>query len=287
LKHNLFIGRWAPFHAGHKYIIDSFVNNGKAVCIAVRNTPISEKDPFDAFIRKSRIDEIYKDNPNVKVMIIPDIETVCVGREVGYSIMEVPQNIKTISGTKERKKENYTSTKGFCIWLTGLPCSGKTTIAEHLKHIMSWNEKECQVLDGDVLRKAATKHLGFSPEERKKNIIIAANIAKTLINHGVNVVCAFVSPDEEARQEVRSVIGADSFLEVYVKASKEECEKRDVKGMWKQAREGKIKNFTGLDGKYDIPVKPDLIIDTEQMRSLDSALAIYRYLYKTEGNDET
>ena len=102
MKYYLFIGRWSPFHEGHKYIIDSFVNNGKPVCIAIRDTPKDEKNPYPIEVRKKMIEAVYKDNPNVKVIIIPDIAGVCVGREVGYSIIQVPDEIKFISGTKIR-----------------------------------------------------------------------------------------------------------------------------------------------------------------------------------------
>jgi len=103
MKYCLFIGRWSPFHEGHKYIIDSFVNNGKNVCIAVRDTELDDKNPYPAEVRKKMIERVYKDKPNVKVIIIPDIEMVCVGRNVGYGIIKVPDDIKIISGTAIRE----------------------------------------------------------------------------------------------------------------------------------------------------------------------------------------
>jgi len=105
VKYTLFIGRWSPFHRGHQYIIDSFVKNGKPVCIAIRDTKISDKDPYTAEERKEMIESVYKDNPLVKIIIIPDIEGVCIGRDVGYYIVEVPENISIISATKIRAGE--------------------------------------------------------------------------------------------------------------------------------------------------------------------------------------
>lgn len=103
MKYHLFIGRWSPFHKGHQYIIDSMVNNGKAVCVAIRDTPQSEKDPFTVDQRKAMIEATYLGNPMVKVIAIPDIEMVCVGRDVGYGIMQAPEEIQKISGTGVRQ----------------------------------------------------------------------------------------------------------------------------------------------------------------------------------------
>ncbi len=262
MKYNLFIGRWAPFHEGHKYIIDSFVNNGKPVCIAIRETPMSLQDPFPAVLREKRIKEIYKDNDMVKVVRIPDIDTVCVGRGVGYSIMEVPQEIAKVSGTAKRqlKCDTWNEGKGKILWFTGLPCSGKTTIARQLEETIM--DKDKVVLDGDIFRKIVTPHLSFSKKDRIENIIIAFNIAKILANHGLIVLCCFVSPIAYVRNQFKEQMG-DKFKEIYVKCSEKICAKRDVKGMWKKAKDGEIKNFTGYNDPYEIPKEPDLIIDTE------------------------
>ena len=275
MKYKLFIGRWSPFHDGHKYIIDSYVNNGQAVCIAIRDTPISESDPFTAELRKHKIEKIYKGNPLVKVITIPDIDTVCVGRDVGYSIMQVPQNISTISGTKERKKTK--GSRGKCIWLTGLPCSGKTILANVYSNMyLKKNEIDHQILDGDVFRKEMTPRLGFSQKDRRENVLMAATIAKTVINYGAVVVCAFVSPSIKVRSEVKKLIGINNFIEIYVKASPKECIKRDTKGMWRSALKGEIKDFTGVDSPYDIPTNADGIIDTEKLTIGESVYKLIR-----------
>jgi len=105
MKYHLFIGRWSPFHNGHKYIIDSVLKSGHNVCIAIRDTPQSEQDPYPALIRKEMIEAVYGEDPRVKIIIIPDIEMVCVGRGVGYLIMRVPEEVENISATKIRGKE--------------------------------------------------------------------------------------------------------------------------------------------------------------------------------------
>ena len=103
MKYKMFIGRWSPFHEGHKYIIDSYVNNGHNVCIAIRDTEPDDNNPFPIHIRQKMIEAVYADADNVIVIAIPDIEMVCVGRGVGYGIMKVPDEIKEISGTKVRE----------------------------------------------------------------------------------------------------------------------------------------------------------------------------------------
>jgi len=265
MKYNLFIGRWAPFHEGHKYIIDSFINNGKAVCIGIRDTPMSIKDPFTAENRKKIIDRYYKDNPKVKSIIIPDIESVCVGRGVGYNIIDVPQDIKIISGTKTRQVKNkvWNNGKGRVIWLTGMPCSGKTTIINGVKEIIDkLYPVDYQILDGDVFRKEVTPHLGFSENDRMLNLETAAKIAKTLKDQGLIVLAGFVSPLNDMRDCIKNIIG-DNFYLVHIKASQNACSKRDVKGMWAKAKDGEIKGFTGYDAPYEDPKNPDLVLNSE------------------------
>ncbi len=147
--------------------------------------------------------------------------------------------------------------KGYVIWMTGLPCSGKTTIANELaKHI------DCVVLDGDEVRKTISSDLGFSEVDRWKHLMRMAHIAKFLSDRGQNVIASFITPQQEIRDGVASIIGA-KYIEVYVKARIETCMDRDVKGMWERARRGEIDNFTGVQSPYDIPHEPDVICDTD------------------------
>jgi len=254
-KYNLFIGRWSPFHEGHKYIIDSFLNNGKKVCIAIRDTFIDVSNPFSAELRKMRIEEVYKDNPDVKVIVIPDVDQVVVGRGVGYSIVEAPESIRLISGTKMRAltSKSYNDGKGFLVWLFGLPCSGKTTLGDSLAGELSNLGFAVQRLDGDIVRKSMCKDLGFSKADRVENIKRVMKVSETLVNHGVVVIASFITPYRETREMLLDAFG-DMILPVWVHTPSGVCEERDTKGMWKKAREGLIRNFTGVDDPFEEPI---------------------------------
>jgi len=272
LKYNLFIGRWAPFHNGHKYIVDSFVNNNKPVCIAVRDTELDPKNPLSAESRRKLIEKVYENNELVKVITIPDIDTVAVGRGVGYSILEVPKEVSTISATKVRSgnKEDLPeeikkmATSGHVIWFTGLPCSGKTTVADTIVKLIHSENKLVERLDGDIVRKSISKDLGFSHEDRKENLRRVAEVAKIMADNGALVFSTFVSPYNEVRDMVKEIIGPDRFTLVYVNPSAEVCERRDIKGMWAKARAGEIKDFTGVQDKFEAPKDADWILNTDK-----------------------
>ena len=151
--------------------------------------------------------------------------------------------------------------KGVTVWFTGLPCSGKTTIADKLAPILREKGKNVERLDGDIVRKGLTRDLGFSKEDRDMNIERVTFVAKLLSRNSVIVLATFVSPYIERRRKTREEIG--EYIEVYVKASVEECIKRDVKGMYKKALAGEIKNFTGVDDPYEAPASPEIIVDTD------------------------
>jgi adenylylsulfate kinase len=171
-----------------------------------------------------------------------------------------------------------TATKPFVIWMTGLPCAGKTTIAKSLGKIMS----DLAILDGDELREWLPTKNDFSKIARCEHNKAVAHIAKLLLEHNIPVCVSLVSPYYENRQSARAIVGDDyRFIELYIKCSLSACEIRDVKGMYKRARNGEIKQFTGLDGIYEVPVRPDLIIDSENI-SLDYAIRqILEYLQDT------
>jgi len=159
-----------------------------------------------------------------------------------------------------------------CIWLTGLPCSGKTTIANGIKNFIGDN---VQLLDGDIIRNTPlARNVGFTLEERKLHIERMGYLAKMFVDHDIYTICSFVSPLRETRGKVRKMFNPNSFKEIYVKASKEICIERDVKGMWAKALKGEIKNWTGLDSIYEEPLKPELIIDTEKMSIEESVRKI-------------
>lgn len=149
------------------------------------------------------------------------------------------------------------------IWLTGLSGAGKSTIAQELAKTLKDKNCSVYVLDGDELRKSLCKDLGFSEADRKENIRRAGVLAKQLVNDGNIVIAALISPYEEDRQKVRSLIGEDRFVEVYIDTPLQVCIERDPKGLYAKAANGEIKNFTGLDAPYEIPSNPGLTLNTQ------------------------
>lgn len=152
--------------------------------------------------------------------------------------------------------------RGITIWLTGLPCAGKTTIANELSKILREKGYKVEVLDGDVIREYISKGLGFSREDRFENIKRVSFVAKLLTRNDVITIVAVISPYREMREMAKKMIGEENFLEVFVNAPVEVCKKRDVKGMYKKAEQGIIKNFTGIDDPYEPPENPDVRCDT-------------------------
>ena len=159
--------------------------------------------------------------------------------------------------------------KGFTLWFTGLPCSGKTTIAKIVEKKLKEKGMRVERLDGDVVRESLTRDLGFSKEDRDKNIERVTFVAKLLSRNGVAVLVSFISPYREARDRARKE--CMNFVEVFVKCPIEVCEKRDVKGMYKLARAGKIKDFTGIDDPYEEPLNPELVIESDKETPDESA----------------
>ena len=161
---------------------------------------------------------------------------------------------------------------GFTLWFTGLSGSGKTTIAHLVGPALE--ERGCIVeyLDGDTVRTHLSKGLGFSKEDRDTNIERIGWVASRLTRHGAAVICAAISPYEETRRTARGLVEAfGPFVEVHVKASVEECARRDVKGLYEKAFAGEIKGFTGVDDPYEAPTDPEIVIDTEQHEPDESA----------------
>jgi adenylylsulfate kinase len=159
--------------------------------------------------------------------------------------------------------------KGVTVWFTGLPCSGKTTIADRVAEVLRKRGLKVERLDGDTVRKGLTSDLGFSKKDRDENIKRVTFVAKLLTRNDVIVLATFVSPYRERRRLTREEIG--SFMEVYTRCSLEECMKRDVKGMYRKAMAGEIKDFTGVDDPYEEPENPELILDTDKETVEESA----------------
>jgi adenylylsulfate kinase len=165
---------------------------------------------------------------------------------------------------------------GFTIWFTGLPCCGKTTIADQVALVLTQKKYTVQRLDGDIVRQDITSSLGFSKKDRDENIKRVTSIAKKLTQKNVVVLASFVSPYKKQRRNARNEI--KKFVEVYVRCPVEICMKRDVKGMYQKALEGKIKHFTGVDDPYEEPEHPDLILDTETESVEDSVKKVVQII---------
>mgnify|MGYP001368725232 FL=1 len=149
------------------------------------------------------------------------------------------------------------------IWFTGLPCSGKTTLALELEKELFYRGFICQVLDGDNVRSGINANLGFSNIDRLENIRRIAEVSKLFVSAGVITINAFMSPTNEIRNLAREIIGNDDFIEIFLNPSLAACEQRDVKGMYKQARAGEINDFTGVNAPFEIPAHPFLEIHTD------------------------
>ena len=152
--------------------------------------------------------------------------------------------------------------KSIVLWFTGLSGSGKSTIAIALERALFSRGFVAQVLDGDNIRDGINSNLGFSLEDRRENIRRIAEVGKLYVQSGLVTICSFISPTREIRQMAREVIGEEDFYEIFIDTPIEICEQRDVKGLYKKARAGEIKGFTGIDSPYEAPAEPDLLIKT-------------------------
>ena len=164
--------------------------------------------------------------------------------------------------------------KGFTLWLTGLPCSGKSTLATEIEGIFLERGMKVEVMDGDEVRQNLTKDLGFSREDRENNIRRIGYVSKLLSRNGVVTIVAAIAPYQSVRDEVRESIGR-RYIEVYLEAPVEELIKRDVKGMYKKALAGEIKNFTGIDDPYETPEKPEVHVKTTEETVEESKVPLY------------
>lgn len=175
------------------------------------------------------------------------------------------------------EKEALLGQRGVMLWLTGLSGSGKSTLAIALERELHRRGFLCRILDGDNIRSGINNNLGFSAEDRVENIRRIAEVGKLFVDTGIITIAAFISPTNELRQMASRIIGADSFLEVYVSTPLEECEKRDVKGLYAKARRGEIKNFTGISAPFEAPLHPALSLDTSKL-TLEEAVAALLHL---------
>ena len=181
------------------------------------------------------------------------------------------------SVTRE-ERERLLGQKGVTLWMTGLSASGKSTIAVILEQMLLHKKKHAYRLDGDNIRMGLNKNLGFSAEDRAENIRRIGEVAKLFADAGVIAITSFISPYRKDRDAVRASMKPGEFIEVYVNVSLEAAEKRDPKGLYKKARAGQIKGFTGIDDPYEAPEKAEIVIDTEAMKPEVAAERLLKYL---------
>lgn len=162
-------------------------------------------------------------------------------------------------------KEELLKQHSVMIWFTGLSGSGKSTIAIALERELQKRGLLCRILDGDNIRSGINNNLGFSAEDRIENIRRIAEIGKLFVDTGIITIAAFISPNNDIREMAANIIGKENFMEIYVSTPIEECERRDVKGLYAKARKGEIKNFTGISAPFEAPQHPALSLDTSKL----------------------
>lgn len=175
-------------------------------------------------------------------------------------------------------REKINGHKGCTVWFTGLSGSGKSTIAVAVEKALWERGVRAYILDGDNIRHGLNSNLGFSPEDRTENIRRIGEVAKLFTDAGMVALTAFISPYRADRDKVRALMQPGDFIEVYVDCPVEECEKRDVKGLYAKARAGQIKEFTGISAPYEAPEKPELVLRTAEMTESQSTAAVLGYL---------
>ena len=180
-----------------------------------------------------------------------------------------------------KDREQRLSQHSKVLWFTGLSGSGKSTIAQSLERKLHNEGFVAQVLDGDNIRTGINSNLGFSIEDRKENIRRISEVSKLYLNSGIITICSFISPTREIRKMAAEIVGEEDFLEIFVNTPLELCEIRDVKGLYKKARAGEIKGFTGIDSPYEKPEHPFLNLETAKMSIEESTNAVFDAIYST------
>ena len=278
----LIIGRWQPWHKGHRELFKAALSRAEKVAIGVRATFETDgKNPFSFEEVKKFIDDDLRTEYSGKYDIIdlPNITNVIYGRDVGYKVEKISfdKETESISATKVRKSMNITPVshdvsanerikrsghKGAVVWLTGLSGSGKTTLAKNVERKLFDKGYNVYMLDGDNVRDGLNSNLGFSDEDREENIRRIGEVAALFARAGFVVITAFISPFAKDRKIALNAFN-DNSHEIYLSCDIETCEERDPKGLYKKARNGEISDFTGIDSPYEAPESPDLLINTQ------------------------
>jgi sulfate adenylyltransferase len=255
--------------------------------------------PYDAQ------DLVQRFSDELRVGVVPFAELVYLPEEGRYEeVSSVPADTPTLSISGTQVRESYLSSgidlpdwftrpevagilaeayppryrQGVCVWFTGLSGAGKSTTAEILTVLLLEHGRQVTLLDGDVVRTHLSKGLGFDKEDRDTNIRRIGFVAAEIVRHGGVAMCAAVSPYRATRNDVRNMVGTEHFVEVFVDTPIEECERRDIKGMYAKARRGEIKGFTGIDDPYESPRHAEITLDTVSHTPEENARAILNYL---------
>ncbi len=177
-------------------------------------------------------------------------------------------------------KERLLGQQGIMVWFTGLSGSGKSTVAMGVERELHARGILCRILDGDNIRAGINSNLGFSAEDRTENIRRIAEVGKLFVQTGIVTLACFVSPTNDLRSMARKIVGEDDFVEVYVSTPIEECERRDVKGLYARARKGEVKNFTGISAPFEIPNHADIELDTSKLSLEESVNMLVNEIIK-------
>ncbi len=178
----------------------------------------------------------------------------------------------------QEQRSSLKKHEAFLLWFTGLSGSGKSTIANALENTLYQKGIHTYTLDGDNVREGLNNNLSFSPEDRTENIRRIAEVANLMVDAGLVVLASFVSPYEQDRKNIKKIVGANRYIEIFVNTSVEECERRDVKGLYAKARSGEIDNFTGINAPYEAPKSADIEIDTQNITIEEAVSIILNYI---------
>jgi adenylyl-sulfate kinase len=235
-------------------------------------------DDYFPLVRAARI--IAGGRAQVVVIPAPDrsLDRVVLSNYGATEVMEQPSGGSMRPEIAALIESPPRDRLGFCVWFTGLPSAGKSTIAELLGVILRERGRRCTMLDGDVVRTHLSKGLGFSREDRDTNIRRIGFVAAEIVKHEGAAICAAVSPYRSTRDEVRAMFAPGRFVEVYVATPQEVCESRDVKGFYAKARAGGLQGFTGVDDPYEPPINPEVALQTVDTTPEHNAHAVAAYL---------
>ena len=298
-KTSLIIGRWQPWHEGHRALFLAALGKAERVMIGVRHTyQTDKKNPFTFEEVKEFIDRDLSSDFAGKydVIQLPNITNLVYGRDVGYKVEKISfeEDIEKISATQVRKSMNLTPVnhivdvkertkrfghEGGIIWFTGLSGSGKSTLARALERKLFDKGYNVYMLDADNVRERLNSNLGFSNEDRNENIRRVGEVASLFAEAGFIVLCAFISPFKEDRKRAFNA-HPKNFHEIYLSADISTCEDRDPKGLYKKAKTGEIENFTGISSPYEEPLNPDIRISTIDVKPDIAVDKIIKYLSK-------